>query len=349
MPKETYRSHPDLRVMHAKEGEPNTRSVWIFKGQGFVAPGIGRDLFEHFDTVKTLYKQADEVLGFPISKKSFDDPDGDLIKTQNAQPATIVYNQARLLVAKETGEKDFQHNPVYIAGNSLGEYSGLIAAGALSFEDGLKLIKMRGKFMQEAQSENPGGLGTPLLSKDADERAEQMDIVDKVSHLSGIQVCLINSKRQIVYGGTNDQLEIAAALFKDKKIRFTKLKTDGAFHHPVLMESAWKKLVPEIDKTNIRDAQVPIISNVTGEEISKSEQIRESLKNQMINPVQWSKSMDTLRKKGFDVKIEIGEKSSFLDMVLEHPIYDGVALTAIIAAGGLTLGWKLTHPSHKKD
>lgn len=346
MPRETDTSRPDLRVIHAKEGEPNTRTVWIFKGQGFVAPGIGKDLFDHSDSVRRLYKEADEILGFPISTKSFEDPDGDLIKTQNAQPATIVYNQARLVAAQEMGLEDFLHDPVYIAGNSLGEYSGLIAAGALSFEEGLRLIKLRGKFMQEAQAENPGGLGTPLLSKDSDEREEQMHTVDKIAQMSGIQVCLVNSRRQIVYGGTNDQLEIAAALFKEKKMRFTKLKTDGAFHHPILMRPAWRKLSSEIDKADIKNARVPIISNVTGEEISESGEIRKSLKDQMISPVQWSKSMDALRAKGFDVKIEIGEKSSFLDMVLEHPVYDGVALTAVIA-GGITLGWKLAHPHRK--
>lgn len=342
---------PDMHILHGKdrkEGTPHRRNVLIFKGQGFVKPGMGHALYNSSEKVRDLHARVNDILGYDLTDRMFNDPHGDLLETQHAQPATLLSNYSEQVVGQEAKHPDFIQPVTYTAGNSLGEYSALIAAGAISFPDAIALIAKRGQYMHEAHLANPGKLATPLLAKDHDKLAEQMGIVGEIAAETNIEVCLVNGRRQIVYGGTNEEMDEAAALLKGKGIKLTALKTIGAFHHPRLMAEARRRLEPDIDATEIHDAQVPVVANATGQEATSAAQTRQNLKDQMTSPVLWLPSMTYLETQGFDVKMEIGEKSTFLDMLLDHPVYDGIALSAIVIAGGITVGWKLTHPHHKE-
>lgn len=341
---------PDVHVYH--RGDKSSRgNVLIFKGQGFVKPGIGKDLWEHHDTVKDVYRVVDQIADRPISAISFEDPDGDLLQTRNAQLATVAYNESRRRVGMETEHPDFKDPFAYTAGNSLGEYSALVAAGALTFEEQVRLVVLRSEFMQDAQDENPGSLATPLLSKDYDKRQRQMEEVEKAAKLSGIVPCLYNSDNQIVFGGTHDELAVATGLLKDAGVKLTALKTDGAFHHPVLMKPAADRLVPVLDKADIRDAEIPVVINATAQPVWAASDIRQGLKDQMVQPVLWGESMDFLIHEGFNMNVEIGEKPTFLDMVKDHPLFAaGAAIgTTAVVAGGLIIAHTLSHPHHKKN
>lgn len=340
---------PEMHVVHGS-GRQHGRTVLEFKGQGFVKPGIGHDLFKHHDRVKELYKRADEILEDPISIRSFEDPYGDLTSTKQAQRATIVVNHANLIVGQhETESGDLQPGAEEAAlGNSLGEYSALIAAGALTFEAALLLIKLRSQYMQDAQNATPGSLAAPLFSKNEDEREKQQIIVSEVALKTGIVVCLYNTRRQTVYGGTLSQLSAAEDELKTRGMKLTKLHTDGAFHHPTLMLPAKERLDPEIDKADIRDARIPVYANATGEKVKKSAAIRQVLKGQMIQPVQYVKSLEGLLRDGFDVKVELGDKPSFTNMAKDHPLLVGAVVTPILTATGLVIGHALYHPNRKK-
>lgn len=340
---------PDVHAVHGtdkREGRLPSGNVLIFKGQGFVKPGMGKDLYDHSDKVRALHDATNAALGFNLTDIIFNDPDGNLLETHLAQPATILTNRAQEIVAKEQ-RQDLNGPLIYVAGNSLGEYSAAIAAGALDYFVGVRFARRRGLHMHEAHLENPGKLGTALYSKDDGKREEQMGIVAEVQKQTGIEVCLDNSELQVVYGGTNAEMDETAGLLSRHKIKFTFLKTIGAFHHSRLMAPARKRLEPELDATEINDAIVPLISNTSAQEIQRGDEIRQEFKDQMTNPVLWRATTDYLLKQGFKEKVELGEKPTFLDM---HPLVvgAGITLTAIMA-GGITVGWRLTHPRHHKS
>lgn len=342
---------PDVTLIRPdrREGTRPSGNVLIMKGQGFVKPGIGHDLWNASSTVRDLYTEADAILERPISTISFEDPSGNLLQTQNAQPATIIYNEARRRVGIESGDADFTAPIIFAAGNSLGEYSALIATGALTFTDALKLIKSRGQYMQEAQDANPGTLVIPRLSRKPEERVQQLQTVAEYSDGSNLKLCLINASNQYVYGGTYADIEQAEKVLGKEGIKFTTLGTDGAFHHPLYMKSAAEKLAPVIDRADIRDAKVPVIANASAQPAQEADEIREMLKLQMTTPVRWVESMEFLIEHGFKAKIEVGESPTFLSMLKDHPVYAaGFAATVITTAGGLILGHKIIHPHHKE-
>ena len=353
MPERTPRhvQEPEVSLVHPDRRERMRPSgnVLIFKGQGFVQPGIGHDLWLASDDVKKLYAVADRILKRPISTISFEDPSGNLLQTQNAQPATVTYNEARRLEGIKSGDTNFTGPIIFAAGNSLGEYNALIASGAFTFEETLELIRLRAQYMQEAQNENPGTLFMPRLSKKPEERVKQLQVVSEYSEKSGIKLCLINTHNQFVYGGTYADIDAAEEVLGNEGIKFTRLNTDGAFHHPVYMREAAEKLAPAIDRANIQDARIPIIANASAKPVQKASEIKELLKQQMITPVRWLESMEFLIEHGFDAKIEIGEKPTFLNMLKDHPVFvsAGIGAATAITVGGVVIGHKLDHPHGK--
>tara|TARA_Y100001935_G_scaffold143409_1_gene118482 strand:- start:745 stop:1671 length:927 start_codon:yes stop_codon:yes gene_type:complete len=272
----------------------------IFPGQGSQVVGMGKDFFDKYDLVKNLFKDADEVLNFPISKLILDGPKDKLDLTVNTQPAIflISYSIFNLLV------KEFDidlHKANYFAGHSLGEYSALSSAGYLSFSDTIKLLKARGDAMQNAVPNNQGGMIAVLGSS--------IEIIEKIlkdnENKFLLQIANDNSDGQLVLSGKLDDIGRFAEFLKSKSIKNIKLPVSAPFHCS-LMSKATEIMKKEIEQSTFQDGKNILISNVTADEIRDKEQLKKLLIDQIENRVRWRESVIKMIKKGTNQFIEIG-------------------------------------------
>ena len=272
----------------------------IFPGQGSQVVGMGKDFFDKYDLVKNLFKDADEVLNFPISKLILDGPKDKLDLTVNTQPAIflISYSIFNLLV------KEFDidlHKANYFAGHSLGEYSALSSAGYLSFSDTIKLLKARGDAMQNAVPNNQGGMIAVLGSS--------IEIIEKIlkdnENKFLLQIANDNSDGQLVLSGKLDDIGRFAEFLKSKSIKNIKLPVSAPFHCS-LMSKATEIMKKEIEQSIFQDGKNILISNVTADEIRDKEQLKKLLIDQIENRVRWRESVIKMIKKGTNQFIEIG-------------------------------------------
>jgi [acyl-carrier-protein] S-malonyltransferase len=262
----------------------------MFPGQGSQLVGMGKDFFEKSQEAREIFKLADDLLGFSLSQLCFSGPEDDLKLTSITQPAllTVSYIAYRLL-----GEK-----PQLAAGHSLGEYSALVAAGSLSFEQALKLVANRGKYMMEAV---PPGQGTmaAIMGLDYGKIEETLRAVE-----SGVvQVANWNSDEQIVIAGEKKAVEEAVEKLRAPRSVF--LQVSGPFHTS-LMAPAAEKLKADLDLVAIKDPEFPVISNFTGKIMTTAAEVKESLTRQIVNPVLWYPSMMKAGELGVDVAVELG-------------------------------------------
>ncbi|MBC7361574.1 MAG: ACP S-malonyltransferase [Candidatus Aminicenantes bacterium] len=266
------------------------KRLFLFPGQGSQYVGMGKDFYEKSQEARKIFKMADEVLGFSLSKLCFEGPEEELRLTSNTQPAllTVSYITYRLLGIK----------PDLAAGHSLGEYSALVAAGSLTFEEGLKLVANRGKYMLEAVAP---GTGTMAAVIGVDYRAIEEALKSVKS--GQVQVANWNSEEQIVIAGEKDAVEEALSIIKPPRSVF--LQVSGPFH-TVLMKPAADRLKADLDKIIFKDPEFPVISNVTASEIRTAEEVKESLSRQITSPVLWYPSMQKLAELGIDQAVELG-------------------------------------------
>jgi [acyl-carrier-protein] S-malonyltransferase len=266
------------------------KTVFLFPGQGSQAVGMGKSFYDHFDEAKRIFKTADEVLGYSLSKLCFEGPEEKLKLTQNTQPA--------LLTVSTIAYRLLGHIPALAAGHSLGEYSALVAAGALSFEDAVLLVHKRGKYMQEAVPVGVGAMAAVIgLSFDAVESA-----IAQVK--SGVvQIANWNAADQIVISGHKQAVE--EALQWAKPPRSVMLPVSAPFHSP-LMKSAEERLAVDLDSVEFFELQFPIVNNVDAQMIRTGAEARDGLKRQVSRPVLWSKSMESLNGEAIEVFVEIG-------------------------------------------
>jgi [acyl-carrier-protein] S-malonyltransferase len=274
-------------------------TAFIFPGQGAQYVGMAHNLFESFNEIKDLYDNANEILGFDLKNVSFFGPEEELKQTFITQPAIFCHSMALTLLVK----KKLQAN--YTAGHSLGEYSSLVYSGCLSFEDGLKLVKERGRLMQKAGEENKGTMAAILgLDKDI-----LIDVCRQASSVGIVQVANFNSPGQIVISGTVEGVRKAMELAKENKAkRAIELVVHGAFHSP-LMESAKNEFKRILDDTEFHNINVPVYTNYTGlplTSISTQEEIRVSLFNQITSSVLWQDCVSNMIKDGADNFVELG-------------------------------------------
>jgi [acyl-carrier-protein] S-malonyltransferase len=272
-----------------------SKVAYIFPGQGSQYVGMGKDLYEQSEKARTLFNTADEILGFKLSKICIDGPEETLRQTMNTQPALFLHSTILLDLINDC-------NASMVAGHSLGEYSALVAAGALTFEDGLRIVRQRGELMQIAGEKEKGTMAAIIgLESNIVE-----DICKEASSAGIVQCANFNSPGQIAISGTVDGVKKAMEIAKTKRAKLVKeLVVSGAFHSP-LMISAREGLKAGLSKITIKDAQIPVYANVTGKGVQKGEEIRTLLNEQLISPVRWEESIMQMVADGATSFIEIG-------------------------------------------
>jgi len=271
------------------------KTAWMFPGQGSQYVGMGKDLNDGDAEARTLFEQADRILGFSISTVCFEGPEEELKQTSNTQPAIFLHSIVLFHLLKHTQCE-------MAAGHSLGEYTALVAAGALTFEDGLKLVRRRGELMQQAGAEHPGTMAA-VVGLDA---AMVNDLCSEASAAGIVQAANFNSPGQIVISGSREGVHKAMEMAKVRGAKIVKeLPVSGAFHSP-LMESARAGLAAALDKVEIRDAAIPVYANVTARPMRTAEDIRSLLVQQLTSPVRWEESVECMVADGASSFVEIG-------------------------------------------
>ena len=272
----------------------------IFPGQGSQSVGMTKELYDNFTYVKDLFKQADDVLGYSISKIILEGPKEDLDLTENTQPAIFLASYSIFEMIKRESNINLGDTK-YFAGHSLGEYSALAASGSLDFENAIKLLKERGKAMQTAVPKNTGGMLAVL-------GAEIKEIHNLLEENKNEYKCYIandNSNGQIVLSGLNSDIDKFIDILKVKKIKNIKLPVSAPFHCK-LMDKATSIMRDKINNTNFKKPKNVIISNVTGSETQEIDKIKDLLIKQIESPVRWRESVIYMIKNGVKNFIEIG-------------------------------------------
>ena len=285
----------------------NSKTAFLFPGQGAQAVGMGLDLYKGSDSGKEAFDMVDEALGRSLSKIMFEGPEDELRETRNAQPGIMAMSLACIEVIKSNVPGEAIPIPYLMAGHSLGEYTALAAAGVLSVMDTAKLVQERSELMQHACDSNPGTMAAIL-------GLDEM-VLQEIARESGVFISNINTQDQIVISG--EKISVARAMDMSdargaKKV--IPLKVGGAFHSG-LMEPAKAGLVDFIDGLKFNNPEVPIIANCTGTPLHTGEEIKGELISQISGCVQWKKSVDFMIKSGIDNFLEIGPGRALGGMV----------------------------------
>jgi [acyl-carrier-protein] S-malonyltransferase len=269
--------------------------AFVFPGQGSQYVGMGKDFYENSLSARSFFEQADTILGFPLSTICFEGPEDELRQTRNTQPAIFLHSMALTSVMENV-------KPELVAGHSLGEYSALVVAGALSFEEGLRLVRLRGELMQHAGEVNKGTMAAVVgLEPNAID-----GICVEASSTGIVQAANFNSPGQVVISGSVEGVRKAMEIAKQNGAKLVKeLVVSGAFHSP-LMESAKDGLKNALEKSELHDARIPVYANVTGEPVVRAAEIKELLYRQITSPVLWEQSVKNMVRDGAETFYEVG-------------------------------------------
>ena len=278
----------------------------VFPGQGSQYVGMGKDFYSKLDKAKDYFNRANETLGYSLSQIMFEGSDESLKLTENTQPALLCMSAVIWSLVKDN------FNPVFFAGHSLGEYTALYAAGGFSFEEAVKAVHNRGKFMQTAVPVGVGGMSA-VIGADDNTVIEVCSAVSKDDFI--VEPANFNSPGQVVIAGIKEAVETAGEVLKSKGAkRIIPLPVSAPFHCS-LMKSAGIKMTKYLDDININNLSTPIVSNVDAVQIDKADQIKDSLIRQISGAVRWTDSIKYMKSKGISKIVEVGAGSVLTGLV----------------------------------
>ena len=281
-----------------------TKTAFIFPGQDSQAVGMGKDIFDAYPIARETIQQADDIMGIHLSKMMFEGSEDVLGDTAITQPAMYVCGMAVYLALKQEMPDAI---PAFVAGHSLGEFTALTVAGALSYEDGVKLVQTRGQLMKDAGEKHPGGMAA-ILALDID--AVEV-VVKQASEQSGGIVVIANDNcpGQVVISGDKAALDLAIELAKEAGARRAMpLDVSVATHSP-LMNPAKEQFIEALNAAGISNAQIPVVQNVCACAVTDAQILRTNLEKQLVSSVRWTPSIEMMIAQGVDLFVEIGSKN----------------------------------------
>jgi [acyl-carrier-protein] S-malonyltransferase len=279
----------------------------LFPGQGSQYVGMGQKLWKEFSIARERFEEAEEVLGWNIRKCCFEGEFSELTQTMNAQPAILILS----VISFEIYMQEIGILPQWLAGHSLGEYSALVCSKALTFSDAVSLVRARGMFMQQAAA---SGVGAMAAVSGIDTASLEILCSQTSIEAEPVVIACRNTAEQNVVSGSRTAVYRLIAKLEQRNVKYSFLQVSGSFHSP-LMAKAAIDLEQELKKYTFQAFQIPVISNVTANEYSDSQQVAEVLKQQMTMPVRWHESMELLRRKGVTQTIELGPKTILSQMM----------------------------------
>ena len=279
--------------------------AWVFPGQGSQVVGMGRDLITVSPAARRIFATADETLDYPLSELCFSGPEADLTATENAQPALLTTSMA-LLAAMQELLGDRLEQPIVVAGHSLGEFSALVAGGALDFTTALRLVRRRGELMAAAHEGSMAaiiGLGADML----EQICQEVSAALQNEHAHGtVVIANYNAPDQLVISGSVVAVEHASMLAKSRGAkRVIPLKVSAAFHSPLMIEAA-EGMAQALTNATVYDLTIPLIANVTAELLYHADDVRREIVAQVVAPVRWIASIQRMVALGVETFVEIG-------------------------------------------
>lgn len=307
-----------------------SKCAFIFPGQGSQYVGMGQELYKNFTVCRQTLEEADDALNFGLTKLCFEGPAEELNKTANTQPAILAVSIAALRVlTQECGLR-----PEAVAGHSLGEYSALVAAGAIKFADAIRVVRQRGQFMQEAAPIGSGGMAA-VLGLD---RAKVIACCQEAAASGVIEPVNFNCPGQVVIAGQKGALQRAMELCRQAGAkRVIELAVSGPFHSS-LMRPAGERLAQVLAEVEMKDPQTPVMANVSARYVTNAGEIRDSLAKQVYGAVLWEDSIAKLAQDGIDTMVEIGPGKVLCGLVKKinkdiatHNVEDLASLEKVLA------------------
>jgi len=300
------------------------KTAFVFPGQGSQSPGMGYDLYQQFAAARRVFDQADEALGFRLSRLCFEGPEEELRLTINAQPAIMTVSVACLAAMDDLGTAPVPA-PAYVAGHSLGEYTALVASKALGFPSTLRLVRERGRLMHEAGQLVPSGMAAVLGLDES--------TLEEVCRETGAQIANLNSADQIVISGPKLALARALDLARARGARRALPLNVSAGFHSAVMRPAQEGIARALNGVSLHDPATPIIANVTAQPLTTAEQLRSELVCQMCSCVHWQRSIQYMVEDGVDTFVEIGPGQVLAGLI--RRIADGARVVSVRDAGSV--------------